>query len=101
MTKRLLIRLFCLITFATACGWLMSTDVWHKHLLGREAYLQSQGTYFDKSLANIAAPPVKFIEYTIFLGVFFALYEGLALILRVLFRVTRIEDVEDRPYTSR
>jgi hypothetical protein len=101
MTKRLLIRLLCLLTFATACGWWISTDVWHKHLLGREAYLQTQGAYFDKSLANMAAPPVKFIEYTIFIGMFFALYEGLALILRVLFRVTRIEDVEDRPNNSR
>ncbi len=97
MKKRLLIRLFSLAIFATACGWWISRDVSHKHLLGRERYLQDQAVYFDKSLATMASQPVKFVEYAMIFALFFALYEGLALLLRVVLGATRIEDVEDRP----
>jgi hypothetical protein len=95
MMKRGLARLACLLIFATATGWGIARDVWHKHLLGRDGYLQYQSAYFDKHLASVASRTTKFIEYTLIIGVFFALYEGLALLLRIVFGVTRVR-IEER-----
>jgi hypothetical protein len=87
-----------MVVFASATGWYISKDVWNKHLLGKDGFLKSQAAYFDKYLANVSSPAVKFLEYTLFMAAFFALYEGLAFLLSLIFGVKRINDVTTAPH---
>ena len=80
MYNRFRSRLFALICFSAAIGALLARDTWKKHLMGRASYLQFEGTRFDKHLANMSHPFLEFVSFTIFIGIFIAVYEGVVFV---------------------
>jgi len=96
MLKKLLSKIIALIISGFVMSALMHQDYLMWHQRGRDLYLASKVTFFDKHIATIQPWPITVIEFIIVAGICVVFYEITQLLIYKAFLFSSKPDQDTR-----